>query len=479
MMKRLKFIVTFCMAFVLFVFQQNLTYGEQLVFENVDYQRLDSIRVVADGDQIQFDVKPRIINGRTFVPMRAIFEKVGLAVKWDNSTQTAKGSNNENSITFTIGSNKAIVNNHEKCLNVPASIIGGRTMVPLRFLSENMGYNVVWVGESNLILMSKNDVVEWRHGGYETIEPYREYEVMYVNGEKMLQTRYTDNGNVRLIATINGKSITQTEYNKTLATYKNMVETQYGVSAWNTEMSEGQTIGQYYESGIVDNLILESILMDSAEKEGITISYEELQLQFETYKDNFATVEEYQQFLESNDMTEAYLKESIRKESVINKYLVIKIECLVPTYDELNQLFEENKMGQQVRASHILVNTEYEADVVKERLNNGESFEDVAKEVSTDTSSAENGGDLDFFSFAYMVEPFEDAAFSMEIGEISEPVKSKYGYHIIKVTDKRIDNTVTLESSKDSLIETYKSNKYNKLVENLKNSANIVLYNKN
>ena len=63
-------------------------------------------------------------------------------------------------------------------------------MVPLRFLSENMGYNVIWVGASNLILMSKNDVVEWRYEGFENVPPYKKYEVKYVNGTKTNETRY-------------------------------------------------------------------------------------------------------------------------------------------------------------------------------------------------------------------------------------------------------------------------------------------------
>lgn len=167
--------------------------GDKAIFENVDYQKSDSIRVFSDGTQIQFDVSPQIIYGRTLVPMRAIFESIGLTVNWEDSTKTASGNNAENSIALTIGSNKAIVNNKEKSLDVPASIINGRTMVPLRFLSENMGYNVVWVGDSNLILMSKKDVVEWRYEGYENVEPYREYEVKYVNGTKTSETRYNGN----------------------------------------------------------------------------------------------------------------------------------------------------------------------------------------------------------------------------------------------------------------------------------------------
>lgn len=149
-----------------------------------------NIQVLLEGQEILFDVAPQIVEGRTLVPMRAIFEAIGLTVNWDDSTKVATGSNPNNTIVFSIGSSKAIVNNQEKILDVPASIINGRTMVPLRFLSENMDYNVIWVGESSQILLSKDDIVEWKYEGFESVEPFKEYEVKYVNGQRTSETRY-------------------------------------------------------------------------------------------------------------------------------------------------------------------------------------------------------------------------------------------------------------------------------------------------
>jgi len=276
-----------------------------------------------------------------------------------------------------------------------------------------------------------------------------------------------------VLATVNGKAITQAEYDETLAAYKNMVETQYGEGAWDKVMADGKTLGDYYkDEAIMENMILELLLIGAAEKDGFTMTDEELKTELDVYKGYFSTDEEYQEFLKTNEMTEEYLTDAIKKEYIINHYLDKNIETLVPTDEELQKLFEDTKMGEQVRASHILVNTEDEAKAVIERLNKGEVFEDVAKEVSIDPSK-DNGGDLDFFAYGDMVKEFSDAAFSMETGEISGAVKSQFGYHIIKVTDKKTDDTVTLESSKDSLTETYKSNKYNELIENLKSSATI------
>jgi foldase protein PrsA len=276
-----------------------------------------------------------------------------------------------------------------------------------------------------------------------------------------------------VIATVNGKAITQEEYDETLAAYKNMVETQYGEGAWDQVMSDGKTLGDYYkDEAIMENMILELLLIDAAEKDGFTMTDEELKTELDVYKGYFDTDAEYQEFLKTNEMTESYLTDAIKKEYIINHYLEKNIETIVPTDDELKKVFEDTKMGKKVRASHILVKTEDEAKSVIERLNKGEVFEDVAKEVSIDPGK-DNGGDLDFFAYGDMVKEFSEAAFSMEIGEVSDAVKSQFGYHIIKVTDKKNDDTVTLEGSKDSLTETYKSNKYNELIENLKNSATI------
>jgi foldase protein PrsA len=105
------------------------------------------------------------------------------------------------------------------------------------------------------------------------------------------------------------------------------------------------------------------------------------------------------------------------------------------TDKELKEAYDAKKP--EVKASHILVQDEKTAKEVKAKLDKGEDFAKLAKEYSQDPGSAENGGDLGFFGPGKMVPEFEEAAYKLKKGEVSAPVQSSFGYHIIKVTDKK------------------------------------------
>ncbi|WP_422486032.1 copper amine oxidase N-terminal domain-containing protein [Gudongella sp. DL1XJH-153] len=170
---------------------QAQTIPSESPFDGIDYTRSEAIRVVIDGEDLQFDVAPRISGGRTLVPMRAIFEEFGLEVSWNEEERTVTGEGEGLVVRFEIDSNQATVNGLVHTLDAPATIIDGRTMVPLRFLSEALGYNVVWIADSQLILLSREPIIEWRYGGFEEAKPYREYEYKYYNGEVTSEYRYT------------------------------------------------------------------------------------------------------------------------------------------------------------------------------------------------------------------------------------------------------------------------------------------------
>ena len=107
--------------------------------------------VILDGKEMQFDVPPTIEEGRTLVPMRAIFEALGADVQWQEATRTVIATQNETEIKLQIGQKLAYRNGNPVNLDVPAKIINGRTMVPLRFISESLGSEVGWDGTSRVV----------------------------------------------------------------------------------------------------------------------------------------------------------------------------------------------------------------------------------------------------------------------------------------------------------------------------------------
>jgi competence protein ComEC len=104
----------------------------------------DAAKVMVDGKILQTDVPPTIISSRTLVPLRAIFEALGVEVEWDNSTQTVTGIKDTTEVNLTVGNTHATINGDTVILDVPATIINGRTLVPARFIAESIGCNVDW-----------------------------------------------------------------------------------------------------------------------------------------------------------------------------------------------------------------------------------------------------------------------------------------------------------------------------------------------
>lgn len=143
------------------------------------------------------------------------------------------------------------------------------------------------------------------------------------------------------------------------------------------------------------------------------------------------------------------MQQGIADEEEFKKALRVSMLYQEAIYGDIEITEEEAKeryerMKTEIEAQHILVTDEDEAKDIKKKLDNGEDFEELAKEFSTD-SSAEDGGKLGYFSAGKMVKEFEDTAYNMEVDTISDPVQSNFGFHIIKVTDKR-DTEVELGS---------------------------------
>lgn len=113
------------------------------------------LTVFYNGEKIAFDQVPIIEEGRTLVPLRAIFEKIGAEVSWDGDTQTVTATKDDITVSLTINNTTATKNGETVTLDVPAKIVGGRTLVPVRFISDCFGVEVAWDGVMQRVSLTK------------------------------------------------------------------------------------------------------------------------------------------------------------------------------------------------------------------------------------------------------------------------------------------------------------------------------------
>jgi foldase protein PrsA len=207
---------------------------------------------------------------------------------------------------------------------------------------------------------------------------------------------------------------------------------------------------------VLTELVHEKVLSEKYE-----ISDKEIQTEFDNlktqYGDQFTSVIEMQ----GEDVVKQMVKVDLLRKKAAEKEVEVTDKDLKAYYDTLEG---------QIRASHILVADEATAKEVKKKLAAGEKFEDLAAEYSTDPGSGQNGGDLGWFGEGAMVKEFQDAAFKLKEGEVSEPVKSEFGYHIIKVTE----TVKPFEEMKESLKEEVRNQKIQQ-PDTIQNALNKVI----
>lgn len=210
-----------------------------------------------------------------------------------------------------------------------------------------------------------------------------------------------------------------------------------------------------YGADTLDLLITNKLVEMEAEKAGIKIKDEEIQKEIDVMVESYGDEKSLKEQLEASGSSMDALKKDIVVYLQTKKLVEPRITV---TDDEISTYFEDNKdtfaQAEQVEASHILVEDEKTAKKVAKELAAGGDFAKLAAEYSTDTETADNGGSLGYFGKGDMVEEFEDVAFDLDINKVSDPVKTEYGYHIIKVTGKKEAKKANLEDSKEVIKET-------------------------
>ncbi|HBJ01079.1 peptidylprolyl isomerase [Lysinibacillus sp. FSL R7-0073] len=205
-------------------------------------------------------------------------------------------------------------------------------------------------------------------------------------------------------------------------------------------------------SYVLQQMVTEKVLSDKYE-----VTDKELKEAYDTTASQFG--DGFAQALAESGLTEQGFKDSLRVQLLQEKALkdqAIKEEDVKKYYEQ---------MKTELNGRHILVADEKTAKEAIEKIKGGAKFADVAKEYSTDTASAQNGGELGWFSVGSMVDEFNDAAYALELNTLSEPVKSSFGYHVIEITDKRDVKDVGSFKDEEEKIRTSMLSKLNQTGE--------------
>jgi len=261
------------------------------------------------------------------------------------------------------------------------------------------------------------------------------------------------------VAVVNGSVITQEDFDKEMNHVRQRL----------LSMGKPLTDAQIPEikKEVLENLINRELLYRESQRKAIKVDEAAINEQVTTLKRRFPDEDEFKTALIKANLSEAGLKARIKRGVAIQQFIDTYIAKKATVSDqEIKALYESRpgffKQPEQVRASHILIKVDPKADEsqravarkkiekIRQKLQQGEDFAALAKEFSQGPSSVK-GGDLGYFGRGQMVKPFEKAAFGLTPGDVSGIVETRFGYHLIKVIERRPETTIAFEDIKNRL----------------------------
>jgi len=231
----------------------------------------------------------------------------------------------------------------------------------------------------------------------------------------------------------------------------------------------------------LDWIIENKLIYQEAKKEGISVSDEEIESRMSEIRSSFGSQESFLSILSLYGLTEEAFKEQLiprmLAEKIIMKDKDISDKDLIEFFAKNKSSFDEKE---QVKLRHILLKTLEEAQQAEEELRNGKDFGTLAKEMSIDTATSSNGGEMGWVGKGVLDPALEKVVFSLNKGERTSVVKTSFGYEIAEVLDKKAARSVTFEEVKDRVKEAYIEDivqqNYSDWVQGLKSVADIKYY---
>jgi foldase protein PrsA len=291
----------------------------------------------------------------------------------------------------------------------------------------------------------------------------------------------TPESDPNVVATVNDDVVDAATFNIYFAMYERAYKQYYGDDILDQEF-EGVKFGDVLREDILNMLVQDALIRQYVLSTGYTIEQTLFDEKYQELQDLLADDEETKAIYDEIGVDEAFLKTQVEGSILMDQFSTLINEDIDADTETLDDLYANYEV--QVRARHILVDDEATALELKDRIEAGEDFAVLAAEYSTDTGSASAGGDLDYFDRGVMVQEFEDAAFSLPIGQISDPIKTDYGYHLIEVEDIKTVNSMIADGEDDAVVEQYKdqiktnlfNDYYTKKLDELEAAATIATY---
>jgi foldase protein PrsA len=267
------------------------------------------------------------------------------------------------------------------------------------------------------------------------------------------------------IAAVGGGVVTQDQYDQIWKQAEAQYKSQAGAPPF---PSPGTTQFKQLRASIVNYLVQNEVIKEKAKELGVSITDKEYQAKLKTIVQQVGGQKKLDKLLKQQSVTMDQLKVQLMAQMLQDKVQQKVYSGIKVTQEQIQKYYNDpaNKAQfntpESVDARHILVKTKAEAEKVRALLeadNTDANWKKVAAQYSTDPGSKNNGGSLGNFPKGRMVKPFENAAFGLEINEISQPVKTQFGYHIIEVTKKTPASKQTLDQAKATIEQQLKYQK--------------------
>ena len=272
------------------------------------------------------------------------------------------------------------------------------------------------------------------------------------------------------VATVNGKAISEKEFTENYKVYERMYKQQLGEEALKKTDKDGVSFKDKLKENILEKLIVDELINQEIDNKKIAITDEEVNNLYEQTIKDMGGQEQYEEFLKQQNITDDFIKDSIKKDYKQQKLEEAFYKENKVTEEEIKDFYDANKERLiKYSLSQIMADNEEDAKKLYDKLEAGEDFAELAKNESSDTYSAANGGNMGEVQASTMPEEFLNAVSATEIGSYSKVFKSDMGYHIVKVDDKKDQ----LEDLKTEIEQTLKSQKFIEYMKDLRANADV------